>query len=66
MLTTGAHVYAGTLGGGLLVYDRDKGRWRTSAVGLPSMNVTALAASGGGLYIGTDNGLIRIPEEAIQ
>jgi len=66
ILTTAAHVYAGTLGGGLLVYDRDKGRWRTSATGLPSMNVTALAASGGALYIGTDNGLVRIAEEAIQ
>ena len=66
MLTTSAHVYAGTLGGGLLVYDRAKGRWRTSGTGLPSMNVTALAASGGSLYIGTDNGLVRIREEAIQ
>jgi ligand-binding sensor domain-containing protein len=66
MLTTTAHVYAGTLGSGLLVYDRDKGRWRTTVKGLPSMNVTALAASGGNLYIGTDNGLVRIAEEAIQ
>jgi ligand-binding sensor domain-containing protein len=66
MLTTSAHVYAGTLGSGLLVYDRDKGRWRTSDTGLPSMNVTALATSGGNLYIGTDNGLVRIAEEAIQ
>jgi ligand-binding sensor domain-containing protein len=66
MLTTTAHVYAGTLASGLLVYDRDKGRWRTSGAGLPSMNVTALAASGGALYIGTDNGLVRIAEDAIQ
>jgi ligand-binding sensor domain-containing protein len=66
MLATTAHVYAGTLGSGLLVYDRDKGRWRTSSSGLPSMNVTALAASAGAIYIGTDNGLVRIAEEAIQ
>jgi ligand-binding sensor domain-containing protein len=66
MLTTAAHVYAGTLGNGLLIYDRDQGRWRTSSTGLPSMNVTALAASGGALYVGTDNGLVRIAEEAIQ
>jgi ligand-binding sensor domain-containing protein len=66
MLTTAEHVYAGTLGGGLLVYDRDKGRWRSGSAGLPSMNVTALAASGGNLYVGTDNGLVRIAEEAIQ
>ena len=66
MLATAAHVYAGTLGGGLLVYDRDRARWRTSLTGLPSMNVTALAASNGALYIGTDNGLVRIAEEAIR
>ncbi len=66
MLATAAHVYAGTLGGGLLVYDRDKTRWRTSLTGLPSMNVTALEASGGYLYVGTDNGLIRIAEGSIQ
>jgi ligand-binding sensor domain-containing protein len=66
MLTTTAHVYAGTLGGGLLIYDREKARWRTSVTGLPSLNVTALTASGGALYIGTDNGLIRIAEGSIQ
>jgi ligand-binding sensor domain-containing protein len=28
--------------------------------GLPSLNVTALAADRGVLYIGTDNGLVKI------
>ena len=37
---------------------------RTPTMGLPSKNVTALAAGGGYLYIGTDNGLVRIAEGA--
>jgi ligand-binding sensor domain-containing protein len=34
--------------------------------GLPSENVTALAESGGYIYVGTDNGLVRIPEEKLH
>ena len=65
MLQSGNRVYAGTLGRGLYVYSRATGRWTTCQEGLPSLNVTALAARDGYLYIGTDNGLVRIPEEAI-
>ncbi len=63
MVTTGRAVYAGTLGGGLLVYNRAAGRWTTLTRGLPSLNVTALAARNGVLYIGTDNGLARAAEQ---
>ena len=35
-------------------------RWTTIESGLPSMNVTALAADRDHLYVGTDNGLVRI------
>ena len=66
MLVTRDHVLAGTLGDGLLVYNRKTSRWRTIATGLPSLNVTAFAASGGTLYIGTDNGLVKIPEERLD
>jgi ligand-binding sensor domain-containing protein len=66
MLATERHVYAGTLGRGLYVYDRASGRWSTVTAGLPSKNVTALAAGGGYLYIGTDNGLVRVPEETLR
>ena len=59
-------VYAGSLGDGLYVYDRARRRWSRSATGLPSLNVTALTLSGGYLYTGTDNGLVRMREEAVR
>jgi ligand-binding sensor domain-containing protein len=60
MAVTGTHVFAGTLSRGLLAFDRQTQRWTTLEAGLPSMNVTALAADGDHLYVGTDNGLVRI------
>jgi ligand-binding sensor domain-containing protein len=54
------------LGRGLFVYDRPSGRWTTVTRGLPSLNVTALAEGDGNLYVGTDNGLIRLREGALQ
>ena len=60
MAVTATHVYAGTLSRGLLAFDRRTQRWATIASGLPSMNVTALAAEGDHLYVGTDNGLVRL------
>ena len=66
MLATSQRVYAGTLERGLYVYDRSLGRWSARVVGLPSPNVTALAVHNGYLYIGTDNGLIRIPEQSLN
>jgi ligand-binding sensor domain-containing protein len=63
MLVTGQRVYAGTSERGLYVYDRSLGRWSDVVESLPSLNVTALAVHNGYLYIGTDNGLIRIPEQ---
>jgi ligand-binding sensor domain-containing protein len=62
MLATARSVYAGSLAGGLYVYDRASGRWSNLTAGLPSANVTALAAHGGYLYVGTDNGLVRFRE----
>ena len=62
MATANDRVFAGTLGKGLLIYRKSQGRWSTYTTGLPSLNVTALASSGGYLYVGTDNGLVRITE----
>ena len=59
-------LYAGSLGDGLYVYDRARKRWSNATVGLPSLNVTALALAGGYLYVGTDNGLVRIAEERVR
>jgi len=66
MLVTPARVYVGTMGYGLGVYDRGSGRWAEIRDGLPSSNVTALTAGDGYLYIGTDNGLVRIEESKLQ
>jgi len=66
MLATERHVFAGTLGNGLYIYDRENARWSAIHSGLPSQNVTALAQSNGYIYVGTDNGLVRIPEEKLQ
>ncbi|MGP8247295.1 MAG: hypothetical protein ACLQVN_22625 [Bryobacteraceae bacterium] len=66
MVASGGQVYAGSLDRGLFVFDRASGRWTSTAAGLPSKNVTALAAGGGYLYIGTDNGLVRIAEGALR
>jgi ligand-binding sensor domain-containing protein len=60
MAVTDTHVFAGTLSRGLLAFDRRSQRWTTIEAGLPSMNVTALAADRDHLYVGTDNGLVRI------
>ena len=66
MLVTSRLVLAGTLGEGLYFYDRQSGRWSVIRDGLPSLNVTALAASNGYIYIGTDNGLVRISEQKLH
>lgn len=66
ILATNQHIFAGTLGSGLLVGDRSGSHWQTIQAGLPSLNVTALAQSGGILYIGTDNGLVKISEERLE
>jgi ligand-binding sensor domain-containing protein len=60
MVVTDTHVFAGTLSRGLLSFDRGAQRWTAREAGLPSMNVTALAADRDHLYVGTDNGLVRI------
>ena len=66
MLVTRDHVFAGTLGKGLYVYERQSERWFAIQEGLPSPNVTALAAANGYLYVGTDNGLVRVSEEKLH
>jgi len=65
MLATADRVYAGSLGRGLYVYDKAEQRWSTIVDGLPSANVTALAAHDGYLYVGTDNGIVRASEESL-
>ena len=65
MVATPGAVYAGTLDRGLAVYNMASGRWGFFTAGLPSRNVTAVEARGGVLYIGTDNGLVKVPETTV-
>jgi ligand-binding sensor domain-containing protein len=65
MVSTAGAVYAGTLDRGLAVYNTASGRWGFFTAGLPSRNVTAVEARGGVLYIGTDNGLVKVPESTV-
>jgi ligand-binding sensor domain-containing protein len=65
LFATSSHIYAGTLGHGLLVYSVSAGRWSTITSGLPSLNVTAFAERAGEIYIGTENGLVRIAEAGL-
>ena len=44
----------------------ESGRWSVMRDGLPSLNVTAFAAVNGYIYVGTDNGLVRISEEKLH
>jgi len=66
LLATSGHIYAGTLDHGMLVYSTASGRWSNITGGLPSLNVTAFAARNGELYIGTENGLVRIAETTLE
>jgi ligand-binding sensor domain-containing protein len=66
MVATPNAVYAGTLDRGLAVFNASSGRWSFFTAGLPSRNVTAVEARGGILYIGTDNGLVKVPETAVR
>jgi ligand-binding sensor domain-containing protein len=65
MVATANAVYAGTLDQGLAVYGEASGRWSFFTAGLPSRNVTAVDARAGVLYIGTDNGLVKVPETTV-
>lgn len=66
MASTPRAVYAGTLGQGIAIYSKESRRWTFSAAGLPSRNVTAIEPAGEYLYVGTDNGLVRIREDRLR
>ncbi len=62
LAATGKALYAGTAGYGLAVLLKGEERWRFVTDGLPSLNVTALDARNGELYVGTDCGLLQVSE----
>ena len=65
MLVTDRAIFAGTMGQGLAILNRSSGRWTFHTAGLPSLNITALAQGNGYLYIGADNGLVRVIEKEL-
>jgi ligand-binding sensor domain-containing protein len=65
IVADGRMVLAGTLGRGLMVGDATGMRWRMVTSGLPSLNVTALAIHDGVVYVGTENGLVKISEDKL-
>ena len=65
MLRTRTHILAGTLSDGLWMETLATGKWQEVSQGLPSKNVTALAERDGVLYVGTENGLVKIAEERL-
>jgi ligand-binding sensor domain-containing protein len=58
-------VFAGTEGRGLWRLRADGERFEPLALPLPSPRVTALAARAGELWVGTDEGLLRLPLAAL-
>lgn len=66
MLRTRTHLLVGTLSDGLWVETLSTGRWRNVVRGLPSRNVTAFAERDGTVYVGTENGLMKIAEERLD
>jgi ligand-binding sensor domain-containing protein len=58
-------VYAGTAAQGLAILRKGSERWHFVTAGLPSLNITALAGRGGVLYVGTENGLVKVVESAL-
>jgi hypothetical protein len=60
IVVTDASVFVGTLAQGMLAYNRQTRRWTTVQAGLPSLNVTALAADSHSIIVGTDNGIVRL------
>jgi len=65
MAATPRGIYAGTLEHGLLLWDPQRQTWRAIRKGLPSSNVTAILYHDNRLYLGTDNGLVTVPESVL-
>jgi hypothetical protein len=61
LLEAGGRLYAGSDGHGLYRLSRDGARFEHLKLPLPSPRVTALAAAAGALYVGTDEGIARVP-----
>lgn len=63
LVGAGGRLYAATDGHGLWRLSADRSRFEPLRVGLPSPRVTALVAGLAALWIGTDEGIARLPLE---
>jgi hypothetical protein len=61
LVEAGGRLYAGTDGRGLYRLDADGSRFQALKLRLPSPRVTALLPAPDALYVGTDEGLARLP-----
>jgi hypothetical protein len=61
LVEAGGRVYAGTDGRGLWELSEDRARFEPLRLPLPSPRVTALVAGDDALWIGTDEGIARLP-----
>jgi hypothetical protein len=63
LVDAGGRLYAGTDGRGVWRLSRDRTRFERLDLPLPSPRVTALVGGEGALWIGTDEGISRLPLE---
>jgi len=61
LVEAGGRLYMGTDGQGLFRLSRDGARFEPLRLPLPSSRVTAILSGPGALYVGTDEGLARLP-----
>lgn len=61
LVEAGGRIYAGTDGRGLWELSADRARFEPLRLALPSPRVTALLAADNALWIGTDEGIARLP-----
>ena len=61
LVEAGGRLYLGSDGGGLYRLSADGQRFRRIRVALPSARITAILPVGESLFVGTDEGLARIP-----
>lgn len=66
MAVIGRRLFVGTLSDGALSLDLDTGRWTRLGAVLGTANVTSFAANERYIFIGTDNGIVRVERSALS
>lgn len=66
LVACGGRLYLGTDGRGLYRLSADGRRFEPLSLPLPSPRVTALLATPGALYVGTEEGLAKVPFSALK